>query len=98
MQEISETLLGFFETLPVIKGLLKTTESAQSGTLFLNDWRVILKAAKIDRDILNFHLCFLFDNFFSNELLVALFNFIQIILVFKNLDQNHFWSLSSYLH
>lgn len=37
MQEISETLLGFFETLPVIKGLLKTTESAQSGALFLSE-------------------------------------------------------------
>lgn len=98
MQEISETLLGFFEMFPVIIELLKTTESAQFEALFLNDWRVILKAAKIHKDILNFHLCFFFDNFFSNELLMELFNFIQIILVCKNLNQNHFFNLSSCLH
>lgn len=56
MQEISETLLGFFEMFPVIIELLKTTESAQFEALFLNDWRVILKTAKIHKDILNLHL------------------------------------------
>lgn len=47
MQEISENLLECFEMLPITEGLLKTTESAQSQGLRLNDWRVILKAVKI---------------------------------------------------
>lgn len=64
MQEISEPFLGYFEMLPIVKGLLKTKESAQSKALFLNDWRVILKAVKIDKDILNFYLCFLLDKCF----------------------------------
>lgn len=37
MQEISETLLGFFEMFPVIIELLKTTESMQFEALFLNN-------------------------------------------------------------